>query len=276
MIHLKRARDAASLSAGFTGNGLVTKLVALAQARHSNPAKIDWEGILGDWKKMKPFLQRDSFEKCAYCEAPTSDVAYGDVEHFRPKSIYWWLALCVDNYVFSCQLCNQKYKDDHFPIAGTRLPGPKLPAALPTTQAALERLASKFCPDPATADEATLLANWQVEDPDLPHPYLEDPEPLFAWAAVETNEEVHVMPPDNASPRAKRAVQAAVGYLGLNRETLARQRYIVYRSLVSAVRTWKLGDAQSLEQIQYMCQAKHPFAGMCRYYAHLAGAPISH
>ncbi|VUD54202.1 unnamed protein product [Burkholderia pseudomallei] len=67
-----------------------------------------------------------------------------------------------------------------------------------------------------------------------------------------------------------------MGYLGLNRETLARQRYIVYRSLVSAVRTWKLGDAQSLEQIQYMCQAKHPFAGMCRYYAHLAGAPISH
>lgn len=82
------------------------------------------------------------------------------------------------------------------------------------------------------------------------------------------------MPPDNANPRSNRAVKAAVDYLGLNRETLARQRYIVYRSLVSAVRTWKAGDAQSLEQIEYMCQAKHPFAGMCRYYARLAGAPI--
>ncbi len=274
MIRLKRARDLASLNAGFTGDGLFTKLIALAQARLANPAKIDWEGILGDWKKMKPFLQRDSFEKCAYCEAPTSDVAYGDVEHFRPKSIYWWLAVCVDNYVFSCQLCNQKYKGDHFPIAGTPLAEPVLPAALPTAQAALKRLIRKLCPDPATADEAALMTEWLAEDPDLPHPYLENPESLFAWAAVETNEEVHVVPPDNASPRAKRAVQAAVDYLGLNRETLARQRYIVYRSLVSAVRTWKLGDAPSLEQIKYMCQAKHPFAGMCRYFAHLAGAPI--
>ncbi len=274
MIKLNRARDLPSLNAGFTGEGLFTKLVALTQARLANPAKIDWEGILGDWKKMKPFLQRDSFEKCAYCEAPTSDVAYGDVEHFRPKSVYWWLAVCVDNYVFSCQLCNQKYKADHFPIAGTQLTGPTLPAALPTAQAALKRLISKLCPDPATVDEAALMTEWLAEDPDLPHPYLEDPEPLFAWAAVETNEEVRVVPPDDASPRAKRAVQAAVGYLGLNRETLARQRYMVYRSLVSAVRTWKLGDAPSLEQINYMCQRKHPFAGMCRYYAHLAGAPI--
>lgn len=274
MIHLKRARDLPSLNAGFTGEGLFTKLVALSEARLANPAKIDWEGILADWKKMKPFLQRDSSEKCAYCEAPTSDVAYGDVEHFRPKSIYWWLAVCVDNYVFSCQLCNQKYKGDHFPIAGTQLAGPKLPAKLPKTKASLKRLMAELCPDPATADEATLLADWSVEDPDLPHPYLEDPELLFAWAAVETNEEVRVVPPDNAPPRAQRAVQAAVDYLGLNRETLARQRYIVYRSLVSAVRTWKLGDALSLDQIKYMCQAKHPFAGMCRYYAHLAGAPI--
>lgn len=274
MIHLKRSRDLASIHADFTGNGLFTKLVALAQARISNPAKIDWEGILGDWKKMKPFLQKDSIEKCAYCEAPTSIVAYGDVEHFRPKSIYWWLAVCVDNYVYSCQLCNQKYKSDNFPIAGTQLAGPKLPATLPTSRAALKRLVRKLCPDPATADEAKILAEWLSEDPDLPHPYLEDPESLFAWAVVETNEEVRVVPPDNASPRAKRAVKAADDYLGINRELLARQRYIVYRALVSAVRTWKMGDALSLEQIQFMCQAKHPFAGMCRYYARLAGAPI--
>lgn len=274
MIKLKRARDAASLKSGFTGKGLHKKLVALAEARLANPNKIEWDGILGDWKKMKPFLQLDSFDKCGYCEAPTAGVAWGDVEHFRPKSIYWWLAVCVDNYVYACQICNQKYKSDDFPIAGVHLAAPVLPAVLPTAPTALKLLTATMSPDPATVNEVTLLTQWLAEDPDLPHPYLEDPEPLFAWAPVEINEEVHVVPPDNASPRAARAVQAAVDYLGINRETLARERYFVYRGLVSAVAAWKSGHAPSLGQIKYMCQSKHPFAGMCRYFAHLAQAPV--
>lgn len=274
MIKLKRARDAASLNVGFTGDGLFTKLTALAQARIDTHDKIEWEGVLGDWKKMKPVLKRDSFDKCAYCEASTADVAHGDVEHFRPKSVYWWLALCVDNYVFSCQLCNQTYKGDRFPIGGVQLAGPKLPLKLPKSKAARKKLIATLSPDPATANEASLLFEWLAEDPDLPHPYLEDPEPLFAWAAVETNEEVLLVPPDNASPRAARAVQAAIDYLGLNRETLARSRYFVYRSFKSEVRNWKHGDQESLKDIRYMCQSKHPFAGMCRYFAFRAGAPV--
>lgn len=274
MIKLKRARDAASLNAGFTGEGLFTKLVALAQARIDHGDQIAWEGILGDWKKMKPALKRDSFDKCAYCEASTADVAHGDVEHFRPKSVYWWLALCVDNYVFSCQLCNQTYKGDDFPISGTRLKNPKLPATLPKTDAARRRLASKLCPDPATVDEARLIAQWLAEDPDLPHPYLEDPEPLFAWAAVETNAEVLLVAPDHASPRASRATQAAVAHLGLNRETLARSRYFVYSALKFALSSWKLGQPGSLEQVESMCRGPHPFAGMCRYFADRAGVAV--
>jgi uncharacterized protein (TIGR02646 family) len=274
VIKLKRARDAQALHQDFTGEGLFRKLVALAQARIDHGDDIEWEGVLGDWKKMKPALKQNSFDKCAYCEARTSEVAHGDVEHFRPKSVYWWLALCVDNYVFSCQLCNQTHKKDHFPIHGTQLKAPRLNASLPTTDKALRRLAKRMSPDPSGVDEAALLTEWLTEDPDLPHPYLEDPEPMFAWAPVETNEEVYVVVPDNATPRAKRAVQAAVDYLGLNRETLVRSRYFIYSSLTSAVGAWKRGDVPSLNQIQRMCQAKHPFSGMCRYFAHLAGAPV--
>jgi hypothetical protein len=276
VIKLRRARDASSLHASFTGEGLFTKLVALAQARLDAPDKIEWEGMLGDWKKTKPALKRDSFDKCAYCESSTAGVAHGDVEHFRPKSVYWWLALCVDNYVFSCQLCNQTYKGDNFPIGGVALQAPKLPAALPKTKAALKKLIARLSPDPATVDEAKLLADWLAEDPDLPHPYLEDPEPLFAWAVIETNQEVLLVPPDNASPRAARAVQASLDYLGLNRETLARSRYFFYTAIKSHVRHWKNGDAESLKDIRFMCQSKHPFAGMCRYFAHRAGAPVPH
>ena len=38
------------------------------------------------WKKAKPQLLKESRGKCAYCETPTAVVAYGDVEHYRPKS----------------------------------------------------------------------------------------------------------------------------------------------------------------------------------------------
>ena len=48
-------------------------------------------------------------------------VAYGDVEHFRPKSKYWWLAYCYENYLYSCQMCNQRYKKAEFPIFGPEL-----------------------------------------------------------------------------------------------------------------------------------------------------------
>ena len=42
------------------------------------------------WKAGKPQLKRETGGKCAYCESPTDTVAHGDVEHFRPKSKYWW------------------------------------------------------------------------------------------------------------------------------------------------------------------------------------------
>lgn len=58
------------------------------------------------WGKAKPQLLKESSGKCAYCETPTSVVAFGDVEHYRPKSKYWWLAYCYDNYLASCQICN--------------------------------------------------------------------------------------------------------------------------------------------------------------------------
>lgn len=274
MIKLKRARDAQALHRDFTGDRLLSRLVVLAQARIDHGDAVAWDGILGDWKKTKPALKQESFDKCAYCEARTAEVAHGDVEHFRPKSVYWWLALCLDNYVFACQLCNQTHKKDHFPIRGRKLKAPRLNTSLPTTDKALRRLAQRMSPDPADVTEAALLTAWLAEDPDLPHPYLEDTEPMFAWAPVETNGEVHLVVPDNATPRAKRAVQASIDYLGLNRETLVRSRYFIYSSLTSAVGAWKRGDAPSLRQIQFMCQAKHPFAGMCRYFAHLAGAPL--
>ena len=39
--------------------------------------------------------------KCCYCEKREEQAKYRDVEHYRPKSTYWWLAWTWENLLFS-------------------------------------------------------------------------------------------------------------------------------------------------------------------------------
>ncbi len=54
---------------------------------------------------------------CAYCQGQLTPSDRGDVEHFRPKSAYWWLAYAFDNYLLSCARCNRVRKGPRFPLA---------------------------------------------------------------------------------------------------------------------------------------------------------------
>lgn len=69
---------------------------------------------------------------CCYCESRVTDIAYGDIEHFRPKlgykqdendefhkPGYFWLAYDWNNLLFSCQKCNEQYKNNYFPLKNT-------------------------------------------------------------------------------------------------------------------------------------------------------------
>lgn len=69
--------------------------------------------------------------KCAFCEHRIDATNYGDVEHYRQKGGfkqtrgdpltrpgYYWLAYDWDNLFLSCQLCNQEFKKNLFPLAG--------------------------------------------------------------------------------------------------------------------------------------------------------------
>lgn len=52
---------------------------------------------------------------CSYCLS-RFDRDRGDVEHFRPKSSYPWLAFRFDNYLLSCLTCNRIFKRGKFPL----------------------------------------------------------------------------------------------------------------------------------------------------------------
>jgi uncharacterized protein (TIGR02646 family) len=67
--------------------------------------------------------------KCAFCESKIAHIAPGDVEHFRPKGGwrqrqgaplqrpgYYWLAYEWTNLFLACALCNQRFKQNLFPL----------------------------------------------------------------------------------------------------------------------------------------------------------------
>jgi len=112
----------------------------------------------GAWSDFKIILAEQQNGFCGFCEGPTNGHQFGDVEHFRPKAEvhelvddpdqwgwepmwhssakdrevkkpairpgYWWLAYEWENYVYSCQTCNQQWKGNLFPVQGTRARAP--------------------------------------------------------------------------------------------------------------------------------------------------------
>ncbi|GAB3642382.1 HNH endonuclease family protein [Spirosoma arcticum] len=81
-------------------------------------------------KSVKELLRSVQHNKCCFCEARINHISHGDVEHFRPKAGYqidddqalikpgyYWLAYDFSNLFFCCQICNQVYKKNYFPLA---------------------------------------------------------------------------------------------------------------------------------------------------------------
>jgi len=268
MIRLTRVRTTTAIPKQFRGVGRVATSRALIDlVRRGDPP------LSSVWKKAKKQLKAESFGKCAYCESSTDTVAHGDVEHFRPKSEYWWLAYCFDNYTFACQICNQSYKGSNFPRSGTGLTAPELAESF--TDAALGAMAEGLCPDPL--DEASLSAHnvaLAKERAHLPDPYAVDPEPLFAWVADSVLKEVEVKA-RSTRVASKRAFAAAVDFLGLNRDELMRRRYKVYEVAKAFVDVLAATDVPTsvrdlaTEQLKKLMHESAEYAGMVRYFVNV-------
>ena len=247
-------------------------MVTLLEAFYANAGVVPFnqQKNLQIWTEAKTNLKLESHNKCAYCEAPTAAVTFGDVEHFRPKGTYWWLAFCYDNYAYACQMCNQAFKGDKFEIRGAKISTPvPLPAARPV-KAVRDQLAAKLCPDPATSTKTSLRALWKGEKASLPHPYLELPESLLAWRVDEINQEVAVVPVPGSSASLV-AVKACEKMLGLNREELKRMRFPQYDRVFSLALVVQEARTEAIRQqartrLAIAARDDQPFAGMTRYF----------
>lgn len=98
-------------------------------------------------------------ETCIFCQQKLTIATGNDdarsVEHFRPKSKYWWLSLSWDNLFPVCIKCN-KEKDDNFDCLGTQITNIRI-----GDLAKIHFLATDY---------------QSIENPKLLHPELDTPE----------------------------------------------------------------------------------------------------
>lgn len=274
MIPLTRSRQSTDIHTHFHGAGrkaLNLKLLNQKRAGELNAAgEKPWDSNI--WKQAKDRLLIESGDKCAYCETPTKVVDYGDVEHFRPKSKYWWLAYCYDNYLVSCAICNQRYKKDEFPVRNEqhRMQGPSVPATISDAQ--LKGLVDRLTIDPVKEADGKpyqefyddMAAEWAL----LVNPYFEDPSEYFAYTPILETREVHVVP---TKPGYADVVDAAEKFFGINRQELLDLRfqwyclYMTYRLTLADPGISTGTRTRNQNRITDMKSGKMAYTGMVRY-----------
>ena len=280
MIQLRRDREKHDIGGklkyliygGLRGHYLRKKCRALLDHKRSKGqfSSKDCEGR--SWKPAKEQLKAEAHKKCVYCEAPTSVVAFGDVEHYRPKSEYWWLAYCYDNYLFSCQLCNNSKSND-FPVDGPRLQEPPIDNG--STDATLDDWQTRLCPDPLRPDEgythAQYTADHLAERPLLLNPYLDEPEQHLAWKVFPVLEEVRLVALEGDDFSAN-VVQAMDKHCDLNREELLWWRYERYKDMkrladdIRDPRTHPDVVVEKKADLKECLEPEGRYTGMTRYF----------
>jgi uncharacterized protein (TIGR02646 family) len=156
------------------------------------------------WREIKEDLSLISHRKCWYCESKEerSDNA---VDHFRPKSKYWWLAFKLDNYRFSCTYCNSLRKDkigetsggkhDHFPLLD------ESKRALISTDNYKDE--QPLLLDPCCIDDPPLL--WfDTEGQPVPHPESCEDKSSYLFKRVQKSIELYHLHHSNLVERRKK------------------------------------------------------------------------
>jgi uncharacterized protein (TIGR02646 family) len=68
------------------------------------------------WKDLKNVFWKKQGKRCAICEKELNEINSYDVEHYIPKTEFWWFAYHTINYYVACGTCNRTEKSNHFPF----------------------------------------------------------------------------------------------------------------------------------------------------------------
>jgi uncharacterized protein (TIGR02646 family) len=127
-----RVQRPATIPGVLTGRGPEATR-RLCAAYDSGAASFTFDPAIYGADEVKNALRSAQHDKCCFGESKVTHISYGDVEHFRPKAAcrqrpggpllrpgYYWLAYEWTNLFFCCQLCNQRFKENLFPLRRPR------------------------------------------------------------------------------------------------------------------------------------------------------------
>jgi hypothetical protein len=167
---------------------------------------------------------------CAYCGSGASDQR-GDVEHYRPKSIYPWLTYEFTNYLLGCRVCNSSRKSNDFPL---------FPRAARVTYDARMSMDSRFLGEALSGERRLLLD--PVNDPIdewIEIDFEKDFSPVCASAAA------------SADGTARQHVEETIEFFGLNTVVeLVQARNEHVTAGIIALRKWLEGDAAKADDVR--------------------------
>ena len=92
------------------------KRIEFCNSHDAGGRSFDFDKKIYGHKDVKKLLCEIQNDKCVFCETKFTHDSPGDVEHFRPKSVYYWLAYEWANLFLACEECNRRYKKDNFPL----------------------------------------------------------------------------------------------------------------------------------------------------------------
>jgi uncharacterized protein (TIGR02646 family) len=105
------------------------KIRTLCDEYDQGKRSFDFDNAVYGHNTVKQTLIIMQHGKCCFCESKILHIAYGDVEHYRPKAGYrqnsedamqkpgyYWLAYSWDNLLLCCERCNRQYKKNLFPL----------------------------------------------------------------------------------------------------------------------------------------------------------------
>jgi len=275
MIKLTRVRSFPPVHANFYGKKRIDINFKLLKQKRDGELNKEggkkWNSSF--WKQAKDQLLIESNNKCAYCDTPTRVVAYGDVEHFRPKSKYWWLAYSYENYLPSCTACNQEYKKDFFELQDNalRLKGPSIRRGF--TDDKLKTMAPTLTVDPVDDTKGKRLQDHikeiRKEKALLINPYFDDPAVYFAYRPVLENKEVVIVP---SAAKYEKVIKACDELFGVNRKELLDhrfQQYLLYMTLRHILADGKISKTRRImieNRLKEMNADKSAYAGMIRFF----------
>ncbi len=117
MIYVAKPRNKVPPEFLAAARDEMKRVLALYARAGKKPPKVEFAAYRH--KKLKAVLETLFHSRCAYCEGIYGVTGSMEVEHYRPKSVYYWLAADWANLLPSCNLCNNG-KRSKFPLKDPR------------------------------------------------------------------------------------------------------------------------------------------------------------